>query len=247
MDALHATRGHWSTPARRAAWLQQLGLSAADDRSARDICQTLPDTSLEGLAPTAGATAAERLAAMYSQSRVQAADRQHARIVFHELGQPYPLKVEQLLTAMTREFNATRVNQAMADVCTDIAAAAPDEGLLLVERVEKAVAAVRAKDALALTMAVLITLYDSAVARAEAEHLRVFGAALPPAQETLLRQLLDWHCAHKLTDRALADVDGAALRQLLAVPPGEPVTAATVAAYLTEALATRAVARRIAA
>jgi hypothetical protein len=248
MEFLHAARGHTATPQRMNQWLADLSLPGTEvhavasnpDRqiAARAVSVQLDETSFEGLVPEGKATASAKVSQML-RAGYSVAHMRRARVVSHELGQPHPIKAERLLAEQVQQFNGITAEKEMQELWRQLAEALSQVpgALRLLQRLDTVVARVRAKDSIALNIALLFTLYDSANAHAEAEHARRFGT-LPPDQHATLDALLELHCSGQWSVRAVAAVPRAAVCALLNVPESTPEDelASTAQMYLQEAM-----------
>lgn len=230
--ALHAVRGHFKTPARATAWLLKMGLSEklvasfpADLQDQQEwLARYLPHhprgfLGLENVPTTATELVRTTFATVFDGVHVL----KRARIIYHEIDEPYPIEVEQQFIELSQEFNTIKEADILNRLQKEIVAATETgpAALALIKTVESALALIRKKDAMGAHIAILSLFYDAALAHQEQKHRS--ATTVSEATERLLLKLLRLYQRQELTvDCLLTDFSEAEYEELCAFVHASP-------------------------
>lgn len=227
--ALHAARGHFKTPARATAWLLKMGLSEklvasfpADTVEQQEwLAHYLPHHPSGVFGPPT-ATTAELARNVFKDLLSGVHVYKRARIIYHEIDEPYPLEVEKNIIELAQEFNSITDASILNGLQKQIVAAT-DNGAAaraLTQAVHAGLALIRKKDAIAAQLALMTLFYDTALATQEQKHRAATTVA--EATEQLLLKMLRFYQEGTFTEDCLmsdfSDAEYEALCTLVHVP-----------------------------
>ena len=175
--ALHQARGQFSTPSRTYDWLTRMGVSEDEQltfpQGTGDQQEWLARHKLgHGDLVWLQGTSCDIARDTFRDAKISQGTLRRARIIYHETEEAYPLGCEHVLVDLSEQFNDIKDADLINDLQKSIVARVDDAtvGLALAQEVKRTIVAIRNKDRLAANIALVATMYDTALAGQEKAH-----------------------------------------------------------------------------
>lgn len=251
---IHRQMGQFATPARFAEFAKKAGISAKEASSflalkgeAARIAwleeHVQSDKVCEMLSGSSTGNACDLARDVFNRAGLGPSGLRRARTVYAETRGTYPQGIETLLTSMTKEFNDIKDAEIINTLQKNMVARIDDAsvGLALAKEVREAVARVRRKDLLAANIALLVSVYDQALAAEEQYHREMTRVEDKSTHDLLVKLFGVYEREGDMSDFSPDEL--LALRRFVEVPLDTPAEELTqlLHAYMKEASESQAV------